>query len=387
MPRGRCGHRPLSIAFARHSRSRFAVVNGRLSPSFIAGRGRRLSLTVLHPLVAPSVALCVAPSGTSWSLSARLHRFRAAATAATAATVCPLARRPARSLPCLPVPDRVTLPSGSARRCIAVALATLSVVHFCNSRPAAAVPATSAHQSTPLKPSPSPAHPTLQPRHRWPRASTAIRSTTSPPPARGTRPLRESLRRRKPEKDAGAHRARRLDGDQRVRHRHQGRSGINYTSNDTLVARRNVAAAGAIIANLPALLDTLKAHHVLPIARIVVFKDSVAARANSAVDDPHRSRGTWRDKKGAHLGQPMRPRALWEYGSAWRKTPPAWDSARSSSITSDSPSRIRVSRRRSSRAASDPSARAGGARRVPAHPPAPASTNTMCERPRTSSEW
>ena len=56
--------------------------------------------------------------------------------------------------------------------------------------------------------------------------------------------------------------------------------GINYVSSDTLV-RRNGGRGGAI-PDLAALLDTLRAHHIVPIARIVVFKDSVAARLNPA---------------------------------------------------------------------------------------------------------
>ena len=54
--------------------------------------------------------------------------------------------------------------------------------------------------------------------------------------------------------------------------------GLNYRSADTLVSR-NAGNAG-IIPNLRAMIDTMKAHGVIPIARIVVFKDSVAARLN-----------------------------------------------------------------------------------------------------------
>src|SRR5688500_441668 len=54
--------------------------------------------------------------------------------------------------------------------------------------------------------------------------------------------------------------------------------GLNYASTDPTV-RRNAGTAGAI-PKLRALLDTLRAHRILPIARIVVFKDSVAARVN-----------------------------------------------------------------------------------------------------------
>jgi len=86
--------------------------------------------------------------------------------------------------------------------------------------------------------------------------------------------------------------------------------GINYISSDTLV-RRN-AGHGGVIADLPALLDTLKAHHILPIARIVVFKDSVTARINPQWTIRTADGGEWRDKKGLAWVNPYN-RALWEY--------------------------------------------------------------------------
>jgi hypothetical protein len=86
--------------------------------------------------------------------------------------------------------------------------------------------------------------------------------------------------------------------------------GINYESRDTLV-RRN-AGRGGTIANLPALLDTLHAHHILAIARIVVFKDSVTARLNPAWVI-RKSDGTpWHDKKGIAWVNPYN-HDLWEY--------------------------------------------------------------------------
>lgn len=86
--------------------------------------------------------------------------------------------------------------------------------------------------------------------------------------------------------------------------------GINYVSRDTLV-RRNGGRAGAI-PDLPALLDTLHAHHIVPIARIVVFKDSVAARLNPAWTIRKADGAPWRDKKGLAWVNPY-DRALWEY--------------------------------------------------------------------------
>ena len=54
--------------------------------------------------------------------------------------------------------------------------------------------------------------------------------------------------------------------------------GLNIASQDPMV-QKNAGKAG-VIPNVRQLLDTLKAHQILAIARIVVFKDSVAARVN-----------------------------------------------------------------------------------------------------------
>jgi hypothetical protein len=86
--------------------------------------------------------------------------------------------------------------------------------------------------------------------------------------------------------------------------------GINYASADSLV-RRNAGRAGTI-PDLAALLDTLKAHKIVPIARIVVFKDSVAARLNPAWTIRKADGAPWRDKKGLAWVNPFN-RDLWEY--------------------------------------------------------------------------
>jgi hypothetical protein len=86
--------------------------------------------------------------------------------------------------------------------------------------------------------------------------------------------------------------------------------GLNYRSDDSSVAR-NAGTAGAI-PRLGTLLDTLHAHGILPIARIVVFKDSVAARVN-ADHTIRRPDGTpWRDKEGLLWVNPY-DRDIWEY--------------------------------------------------------------------------
>jgi hypothetical protein len=86
--------------------------------------------------------------------------------------------------------------------------------------------------------------------------------------------------------------------------------GVNYVSADTLI-RRNAGRAGTI-PGLAALLDTLHAHHIAAIARIVVFKDSVAARLNPTWTIRRADGSPWRDKKGLTWVNPY-DRALWEY--------------------------------------------------------------------------
>ena len=86
--------------------------------------------------------------------------------------------------------------------------------------------------------------------------------------------------------------------------------GLNYTTSNAAWAK-NAGTAGTI-RNLPALLDTLRAHKILPIARLVVFKDSVAARVNPAHTIRKEDGGVWRDKKGLAWVNPY-DRQIWDY--------------------------------------------------------------------------
>lgn len=86
--------------------------------------------------------------------------------------------------------------------------------------------------------------------------------------------------------------------------------GLNYKSSDTLVAR-NAGTAGSI-PNLTAFVDTMKAHGIIPIARIVVFKDSVAARLNPQHTIRKADGSPWRDKEGLTWVSAYDP-AIWEY--------------------------------------------------------------------------
>lgn len=86
--------------------------------------------------------------------------------------------------------------------------------------------------------------------------------------------------------------------------------GLNWHSSDPLL-QRNEGRMGKVV-NLPALVDTLRAHGILPIARMVIFKDSVAARNNPehVIRKPD---GTpWKDKKGLTWVNPY-SRAIWDY--------------------------------------------------------------------------
>src|SRR5262245_14514269 len=86
--------------------------------------------------------------------------------------------------------------------------------------------------------------------------------------------------------------------------------GLNYkTSNPTFEKNAGTATK---VANLSALLDTLKAHDILPIARLVVFKDSVTARVHPEWTIRRTDNSIWRDKHGLAWVNPYH-RELWEY--------------------------------------------------------------------------
>ncbi len=86
--------------------------------------------------------------------------------------------------------------------------------------------------------------------------------------------------------------------------------GLNWHSSDPEL-QRNEGRMNKV-ANMKALVDTLRAHGILPIARMVVFKDSTAARMNPdhVIRKPD---GTpWKDKKGLTWVNPY-SRAIWDY--------------------------------------------------------------------------
>lgn len=86
--------------------------------------------------------------------------------------------------------------------------------------------------------------------------------------------------------------------------------GLNFVSADPLL-RKN-AGSMTKATNLRAWVDSMRTHGVLPIARIVVFKDSVAARANPEHVIRKADGSPWRDEKGLTWVNPY-ANAIWEY--------------------------------------------------------------------------
>ena len=86
--------------------------------------------------------------------------------------------------------------------------------------------------------------------------------------------------------------------------------GLNYkTANKDF--KKN-AGSSTKVPNLKSLLDTLHAHNILPIARLVVFKDSVTARAHPDWTIRKADGSPWRDKQGLAWVNPYE-RELWDY--------------------------------------------------------------------------
>src|SRR5687768_2329477 len=74
----------------------------------------------------------------------------------------------------------------------------------------------------------------------------------------------------------------------------------------------DVCSSDLKVANLKALVDSINKHGVLPIARIVVFKDSVTARLNPNSVIRKADGSPWRDHKGLTWVNPY-SNAIWEY--------------------------------------------------------------------------
>jgi hypothetical protein len=86
--------------------------------------------------------------------------------------------------------------------------------------------------------------------------------------------------------------------------------GLNFKTSNAEWAR-NAGTAGTV-RDLRGLLDTLRAHKILPIARMVVFKDSVTARVHPDWTMRRQDNSIWRDKQGLAWVNPYN-RELWSY--------------------------------------------------------------------------
>ena len=86
--------------------------------------------------------------------------------------------------------------------------------------------------------------------------------------------------------------------------------GLNFKTSNAEWAR-NAGTAGTV-RDLRGLLDTLRAHKILPIARMVVFKDSVTARVHPDWTMRRQDNSIWRDKQGLAWVNPYN-RELWKY--------------------------------------------------------------------------
>jgi hypothetical protein len=86
--------------------------------------------------------------------------------------------------------------------------------------------------------------------------------------------------------------------------------GLNFKSDDPILQKN--AGTQTKVSNMKALVDTLNAHGILPIARIVVFKDSVAARLNPNSTIRKTDGSIWRDEKGLAWVNPY-SNVIWDY--------------------------------------------------------------------------
>jgi hypothetical protein len=87
--------------------------------------------------------------------------------------------------------------------------------------------------------------------------------------------------------------------------------GIRYQTE--LPLPKQLAQPGEVaIRNLPALMDTLKAHRIWTIARIVVFKDPILSKAKPEWSVQRTGGGLWVDKAGNTWVSPWEE-AVWDY--------------------------------------------------------------------------
>lgn len=86
--------------------------------------------------------------------------------------------------------------------------------------------------------------------------------------------------------------------------------GLNFHSKDPVLQRNE--GTQVKVPDLKTVVDSIRAHGILPIARIVVFKDSVTARMNPDHTIRKQDGTPWRDKKGLTWVNPY-ANSIWEY--------------------------------------------------------------------------
>ncbi len=86
--------------------------------------------------------------------------------------------------------------------------------------------------------------------------------------------------------------------------------GLNFNPTDPMLKKN--AGTQSKATRLAEVVDTIRAHGILPIARIVVFKDSVTARNNPDHTIRKADGSAWHDKKGQTWVNPY-ANAIWEY--------------------------------------------------------------------------
>jgi hypothetical protein len=90
---------------------------------------------------------------------------------------------------------------------------------------------------------------------------------------------------------------------------------LTYTGTEIALAKEIGADQRPASKWLPALVDTLKAHRIYPIARIVVFKDRMLAEQRPDLAIRNKDGGVWKDQKGKPWVNPY-SRAVWDYNLA-----------------------------------------------------------------------
>ena len=93
---------------------------------------------------------------------------------------------------------------------------------------------------------------------------------------------------------------------------------LSYDSTAIPIAREIGAHLRPATKWLPALVDTLKAHGIYSVARIVVFKDRMLAEKKPDMAIRHVNGGLWRDRKGGAWVNPY-DRRVWDYNIAIAK--------------------------------------------------------------------